>query len=119
MHCREERTYKLIQALMQRLITSPSQELGTIFKVGTLKIGWEKWLLDMVGIATLSDMVPLSGENRLFAYYGLKVLQKSPRKGLRKLLTTLKVAQRYLTADDIGFTIGPRIHAASPTGVPM
>jgi single-stranded-DNA-specific exonuclease len=81
--------------------------------------GWEKWLLDMVGVATLSDMVPLVGENRLFAYYGLMVLRKSPRVGLNKLLEKLKVQKRYLTEEDIGFTIGPRINAASRMGVPM
>lgn len=98
--------YKLIQAILSR------NRFG-------IKEGWEKWLLDMVGIATLSDMVPLTGENRVFAYYGLSVLRKSPRKGLMKLLNKLNVNQKYLTEEDIGFTIGPRINAASRMGVPM
>lgn len=98
--------YKLIQAILVK------NRFG-------IKEGWEKWLLDMVGIATLSDMVPLTGENRVFAYYGLSVLRKSPRKGLTRLLRKLKVDQRYLTEEDIGFTIGPRINAASRMGVPM
>ncbi len=98
--------YKLIQAILSK------NRFG-------IKEGWEKWLLDMVGIATLSDMVPLTGENRVFAYYGLSVLRKSPRKGLVKLLQKLKVQQQYLTEEDIGFTIGPRINAASRMGVPM
>lgn len=98
--------YKLIQAILAK------NRFG-------IKEGWEKWLLDMVGIATLSDMVPLTGENRVFAYYGLSVLRKSPRKGLMRLLNKLKVNQRYLTEEDIGFTIGPRINAASRMGVPM
>lgn len=84
-----------------------------------LKEGMEKWFLDMVGLATLSDMVPLTGENRIFAYYGLKVLRKSPRVGLMKLLRKIKVEQRSMTEDDIGFTISPRINAASRMGVPM
>lgn len=84
-----------------------------------IKEGWEKWLLDMVGIATLSDMVPLLGENRVFSFYGLAVLRKSPRLGLVKLLRKLRVEQKYLTEDDVGFTIGPRINAASRMGVPM
>ncbi len=84
-----------------------------------LKIGHEKWLLDMVGLATLSDMVPLIGENRLFASYGLMVLRKSPRKGLMRLLNHLKIPQKYLTEDDISFMITPRINAASRMGVPM
>lgn len=98
--------YKLIQAILAK------NRFGIVE-------GWEKWLLDMVGIATLSDMVPLKGENRIFAHYGLSVLRKSPRKGLVKLLHNLKVNQSYLTEEDIGFTIGPRVNAASRMGVPM
>jgi single-stranded-DNA-specific exonuclease len=111
--------FKLVQALVQKLTSSPSQELGTISNVSTLKIGWEKWLLDMVGIATLSDMVPLIGENRIFARYGLLVLRKSPRLGLQKLLRQLRIDQRFLSEDDIGFMISPRINAASRMGKPM
>lgn len=79
--------------------------------------GQEKWLLDMVGLATLSDMVPLLGENRVLAYYGLKVLQKSPRPGIQKLLRILKIDQRNITEDDIAFMLTPRINAASRMGV--
>lgn len=84
-----------------------------------LKEGHEKWLLDMVGLATLSDMVPLVGENRVFASYGLMVLKKSPRKGLMRLLSHLKIPQKHLTEDDVAFMITPRINAASRMGVPM
>ena len=106
--------FKLVQALCSRLCSDATSSM-----LHVPSLGWEKWLLDMVGIATLSDMVPLTGENRVFAYYGLKVLQKSPRVGLMKLLSKLKVNQRYISEDDIGFTIGPRINAASRMGVPM
>jgi len=78
-----------------------------------LKPGWEKWWLDMVGVATIADMVPLLGENRVFAAYGLQVLRKSRRPGLQQLLRKANAVQRFLTEDDIGFTIGPRINAAS------
>ena len=98
--------YKLIQAILAK------NRFG-------IKEGWEKWLLDMVGIATLSDMVPLTGENRIFGYYGMQVLRKSPRKGLVRLLKKLRVEQKYLTEEDVGLTIGPRISAASRMGVPM
>ncbi len=111
--------FKLVQALVQRLCVGPVSEHGAIFNVGTLKIGWEKWLLDMVGIATLSDMVPLTGENRVFAYYGLKVLKKSPRKGLTELLSVLRMNRADITEDDVGFSISPRINAASRMGIPM
>jgi single-stranded-DNA-specific exonuclease len=81
-------------------------------------LGWEKWLLDMVGIATLSDMVPLVGENRTLASYGLKVLQKTRRMGLIKLFRLLKIEQKNITEDDIGFSVSPRINAASRMGNP-
>jgi len=81
--------------------------------------GAEKWLLDMVGLATLSDMVPLVGENRVLARYGLMVLRKSRRPGLRALLRILKIDQRYITEDDIGFMITPRLNAASRMGEPI
>jgi len=78
-----------------------------------IKAGREKWWLDMVGLATIGDMVPLVGENRIYAHYGLKVLRKSRRPGLQQLLRKAKANQSYLTEDDIGFTIAPRINAAS------
>lgn len=78
-----------------------------------VKPGHEKWWLDMVGLATIGDMVPLIGENRVFAHYGLQVLRKSRRPGLQHLLRKARADQRYLTEDDIGFTIAPRINAAS------
>lgn len=80
--------------------------------------GWEKWLLDMAGLATIADMVPLRNENRTLAYYGLIVLRKSQRVGLQKLLSRTGTTQMHLNEDDIGFTIGPRINAASRMGTP-
>ena len=97
--------FKLAQALLER---------------GEYEVtpGWEKWWLDMVGIATIADMVPLVGENRVLAHYGLQVLRKSRRPGLQQLLKKNRLNQRFLTEDDIGFTIGPRINAASRMDTP-
>ncbi len=75
--------------------------------------GQEKWYLDLVGIATLSDMVPLVDENRMLAHFGLKVLRRARRPGLAALLQMLKIKPATLTEDDIGFMISPRINAAS------
>ena len=81
--------------------------------------GREKWWLDMVGVATVADMVSLTGENRTLAHYGLQVLRKSRRPGLQQLLRKQRASQAHLTEDDIGFTIGPRINAASRMGAPL
>ena len=75
--------------------------------------GWEKWLLDLVALATVADMVPLIGENRVLAYWGLTVLRKSPRAGIIALCNQLRLKKNELTEDEIGFSIAPRINAAS------
>jgi single-stranded-DNA-specific exonuclease len=104
--------FKLVQALLFKLRT-------TNYDLRSIPPGFEKWLLDMVGIATLSDMVPLTGENRIFAKYGLLVLRKSRRPGIKALCRKLRLNQRHLTEDDIGFMITPRINAASRMDEPM
>lgn len=81
-------------------------------------VGWEKWLLDMAGLATIADMVPLTGENRVIASYGLLVMRKSPRIGLQKLCRVIRTNQRYISEDDVGFMIAPRVNAASRMGDP-
>ncbi|OGD68619.1 single-stranded-DNA-specific exonuclease RecJ [Candidatus Campbellbacteria bacterium RIFCSPLOWO2_02_FULL_35_11] len=98
--------FKLVQALIKK---------------GNFEIreGWEKWLVDMVGLATISDMVSLKGENRVYSYFGLQVLRKSPRHGLVHLLREIKVDQKNLNEDDIAFMITPRINAASRMGEPI
>lgn len=75
--------------------------------------GWDRWLLDLVAIATVADMVPLVGENRVLVRYGLFVLRKSQRPGIAALCRALRISQRDLTEDDIAFSIAPRVNAAS------
>src|SRR3989344_500122 len=80
--------------------------------------GREKWLLDLVGMATLSDRVPLVGENRMLARFGLLVMRKNRRPGFAALLRMLRIEAPRLTEDDIGFMIAPRINAASRMDAP-
>jgi len=102
--------WKLVQALLSK---------GREKKIFDIHEGWEKWLLDMAGMSTIADMVPLKNENRALAHFGLKVLRKSRRPGLQKLLRKAKVNQMHLTEDDVGFMIAPRINAASRMSIPM
>jgi single-stranded-DNA-specific exonuclease len=78
--------------------------------------GFEKWLLDMVAIASVADMVPLIGENRALVKYGLVVLQRAKRPGMYAMLTLAGVIKfgkiPQLGTYHIGFVIGPRMNAA-------
>jgi single-stranded-DNA-specific exonuclease len=67
--------------------------------------------LDLVAVSIASDIVPITGENRVMAYFGLKQLNESPRTGLRELIRESEVT-RALTIEDVVFKIGPRINAA-------
>ncbi len=97
-------------------VVSLEHVLDTISK---LPVGWEKWMLDLVGISTIADMVPLQKENRALAHYGLKVLRKTKRPGLLHIFNEQRMRKDYLTEDDIAFTIAPRINAASRMGTPI
>ena len=87
--------FKLAQAT---LIEGKKRGIGSFAKIPD---GWEKWLLDMVAIATIADMVPLVGENRTLAHWGLRVLRKSPRPGINALVKRLRLHKSELTEDDI------------------
>jgi single-stranded-DNA-specific exonuclease len=103
--------------LVCALITTGKERNINVF--AEIPVGFEKWLLDMVGISTISDMVPLQNENRVLAYYGLIVLRKNRRKGVRALLLNANLRPDFLTEEDVGFSIAPRINAASRMDIPM
>ncbi len=102
----------LITALQERAEKNPNDEKAVVV-AKSFGAGYEKWLLDLVGLATLSDMVPLLGENRLLAYYGLIVMKKTRRPGFLALAKTNNIDLRNLVEDDIVFTFSPRINVAS------
>jgi single-stranded-DNA-specific exonuclease len=105
--------FKLCQALLATHKASQKTLL-----TGDTHEGFEKWLLDMVAIATVADMVPLLGESRTLTKYGLMVLQKTRRLGLIKLYKEAGILhedgswKRNLDAGTIGYQIAPRINAA-------
>jgi single-stranded-DNA-specific exonuclease len=77
------------------------------------KIPFEKIIpyLDLVAVSIGSDIVPMTGENRILAYFGLKQLNDAPRLGFQKIIEKAKI-RMPVAVEDIVFRIGPRINAA-------
>lgn len=90
--------FKLVQALQTRLTG--------------LEPGQEKWLLDLVALGTVCDVVTLVDENRTHVFWGLKVLAKTRRAGLKALMAVAGVRQPQVDARSLGFALGPRMNAA-------
>jgi len=69
-------------------------------------------LLDLVAVSIASDIVPITGENRILAHYGLKQLNSNPSVGLKAIIDTCGLSDKDITISDIVFKIGPRINAS-------
>ncbi|MCF6350153.1 MAG: single-stranded-DNA-specific exonuclease RecJ [Flavobacteriaceae bacterium] len=87
--------FKLIQAIHQK----NKKEFNTLIPY-----------LDLVAIAIAADIVPMNGENRILASFGLQVINQNPRTGIKTLIHQIKKPE--LTITDVVFTIAPRINAA-------
>jgi single-stranded-DNA-specific exonuclease len=74
--------------------------------------GQEKWLLDLVAMGTVCDIVTLKDENRANVFWGLKVLQKTRRPGLKALMAVAGVEPQTISSRTLGFVLGPRLNAA-------
>ena len=94
--------FKLAQAI-QRILAERGDERFTRRDLTDL--------LDLVAISTVADVVPLLDENRSLIKYGLRVVNSRKRKGLRILLEQLKLADKPIDADDIGFILAPHINS--------
>ena len=89
--------FKLVQALVPALGLPPNLPYH---------------LLDYVALATVADVVPLQGENRVMVKHGLRLLSESSWPGIRALLEVSGLAGRELRAGHVGFILGPRLNAA-------
>ena len=96
---------------------------GVVFKLGhallkTRQVALDlKELIDLVAVATISDIVPMVGENRLLVRHGLKHLPNTMNPGLRALQDVTGM-NGSATSMDVGFRIGPRLNAAGRMDVP-
>jgi len=90
--------FKLVQALQTRL--------------DGLEEGQEKWLLDLVALGTVCDVVTLVDENRANVFWGLKVLARTRRPGLKALMAVARIDPKEVNARSLGFGLGPRMNAA-------
>jgi len=90
--------FKLVQALQTELDELPD--------------GYEKWLLDLVALGTVCDIVTLADENRANVYWGLEVLKKQQRPGLKALMAVAGIEPEQVNARHLGFGLGPRMNAA-------
>ena len=93
--------FKLAQALMPALGRSPNVPLH---------------FLDYVALATVADVVPLTGENRILVRHGLKMLADSRWTGLRALVDAAGLAGRSIKAGHVGFILAPRLNAVGRIG---
>lgn len=82
------------------------------YQVNQLPEGWEKWLLDLVAIGTIADLQPILGENRILVKYGIIVLQRTRRLGLKEMAKAMSSELKNLDEKSIGWQIAPRLNAA-------
>jgi len=75
--------------------------------------------LDLVALATVTDIMPLTEENRVLVNFGLKQINKNPRVGIEKLCEVSKVEPKDIDTYHLGFLIGPRINVAGRIGDPL
>ena len=80
--------------------------------------GFVREHLDVVALGTIADVVPLTGENRIFAKLGIEELRKSSRPGIAALRRSCGLLDKRLEASDISFVLAPRINAAGKLGNP-
>lgn len=93
--------YKLALAVTRAMQASPNPVLR---------------MLDLVALATIADVAPLRGENRVLARYGLKLLNETDNVGLRAMVRAAGLERKQITAGRVGFILAPRLNAAGRIG---
>ena len=79
----------------------------------------EKWLLDLALLGTVGDIMPLVQENRTMVRFGLEVLRRTKRPGLREIMKRARLDVGGITVEDVSFRIVPLLNAAGRVGHPQ
>jgi single-stranded-DNA-specific exonuclease len=87
--------------LMQALAMNNQIDLSSVYQ-----------LMDYVAVSIASDIVPITGENRVLAHFGLKKLSTNPNLGLKSIINLCALSDKEISISDIVFKIGPRINAS-------
>jgi single-stranded-DNA-specific exonuclease len=87
--------------LMQAFAINNGIDMSSVFQ-----------LIDYVAVSIASDIVPITGENRILAYFGLKKLSSNPNLGLKSIINLCALNEKEISISDIVFKIGPRINAS-------
>ncbi len=90
--------FKLVQAMQSKMDGLPA--------------GHEKWLLDLVALGTVCDVVELAGENRANVFWGLQVMARTRRPGIKALAQVTGVDLAKISARNLGFILGPHLNAS-------
>ncbi|MGQ0539228.1 MAG: single-stranded-DNA-specific exonuclease RecJ [Gemmatimonadaceae bacterium] len=99
--CAAAVVFKLAQALLRARGVSENAVLG---------------MLDLVALATVADVAPLRGENRVLVRYGLRLMQETRNVGLRALIRAAGLEGKDITAGRVAFVLAPRLNAAGRVG---
>jgi len=99
--CAAAVSFKLSLALLEQHGASPNVALN---------------MLDLVALATVADVAPLRGENRILVRYGLRLMSETKNIGLRALINASGLEGRELTAGRVGFILAPRLNAVGRIG---
>ncbi|MDR1262956.1 MAG: single-stranded-DNA-specific exonuclease RecJ [Oscillospiraceae bacterium] len=115
-------TLPCCEALVDPAINAPKGSplcgAGVAFKLVQALYGWSEAsrALDLVAMATVADLVPLLGENRVIVALGLEAIQRTERIGLRALINVAGLEGKPLNAGHVGFQLTPRLNSAGRIG---
>ncbi len=104
--------YQLAAALCQgKTVDQAEKGMGVLSCDQMVTKKLDNWL-ELAALATVADIVPLQGDNRIIVKYGLKIMEQTTRPGLRALLRETALTEKTLRTWHIAFVLGPRLNAA-------